>query len=750
MSGGWSVAGRGARAGMIVGAAVAVAMGSNGVQAETWQQRLDALEAGAPTKLDLGTHQLAQDTETEEPITLNPVTVEGQGEDASGPVDGYVANESTTGSKTDTPIIENPQSISVISADRLDAQAAGSLAEALRYSAGVTAELFGMDQRGYGINIRGFSADESSFYRDGLQLKGSSFSAFLPLDLYGAERLEIMRGPASVLYGQNSPGGLINYVSKRPTAEPFHEVEASAGTFDRFEGKFDLSGPITDEGDLLYRVTGLARDSDTQVDFVNDDRYFIAPALTWAGEDTTLTLLANYQHDSAGWSIQFLPASGTVLDNPNGRIPRHTFTGEPDFDRYNLDQAAFGYLFEHRFNDVFTVRQNARVSYLDNDSDLVYGVGLIDDRTLARVGDVGKSQMLALAIDNQAEAKFETGPVDHTALFGVDYQRHRFSDYGAQFDIADLDIYDPDYGAELSNKQVYENSDTKQRQVGIYVQEQAKLFDKLVIVLGGRYDFARSEFEDHSDFGDFQSRTKDEAFTGRAGLVYLFDNGLSPYFSYSESFEPVLDTDADGNPFKPEEGRQYEVGIKYQPQGMNSFVMLSLFDLVKKNVLTPTPDPLDPPDSQVQTGEIRSRGVELEGVASFDFGLDLSLAYTFLDAEITKSNEPGEQGNEPGQTAMHMASLWADYTIPEGDFAGLGFGAGVRYIGPSYGDNFEDLDVPGYTLADAAIHYEWNSFKFALNGSNIFDKAYVASCFGETQCFYGERRTVLGTVTYRW
>ena len=229
-----------------------------------------------------------------------------------------------------------------------------------------------MDQRGYGINIRGFETDEGGFYRDGLQLKGTSFSAFLPLDLYGAERLEIMRGPASVLYGQNPPGGLINYVSKRPTAEPFHEVEASAGTFDRFEGKFDLSGPITEESDLLYRVTGLARDSDTQVDFVNDDRYFIAPALTWAGEDTTLTLLANYQHDNAGWGIQFLPASGTVLDNPNGRLPRHTFTGEPDFDRYNLDQAAFGYLFEHRFNDVFTVRQNARVSYLHNE----FGRGL--------------------------------------------------------------------------------------------------------------------------------------------------------------------------------------------------------------------------------------------------------------------------------------------------------------------------------------------------------------------------------------
>ncbi len=488
---------RGRRKGMILaGMALAVAAGIGGAEAASWEERLAELAAGAEPKLAIMAPQLAQETESgeaEEPVVLDPVRVEGEGENPTGPDDGYVARDSLTGSKTDTPIIENPQSISIISADRLDAQAAGSLAEALRYSAGVTGELFGMDQRGYGINIRGFSADESSFYRDGLQLKGSSYSAFLPLDLYGAERLEIMRGPASVLYGQNPPGGLINYVSKRPTAEPFHEVEASAGTFDRFEGKFDLSGPITEDGSLLYRVTGLARDSDTQVDFVNDDRYFIAPALTFAGEDTTLTLLLNYQHDNAGWGIQFLPASGTLLDNPNGRIPRHTFTGEPDFDRYNLDQASAGYLFEHRFNDVFTVRQNARFSYLDNDADVVYGAGLIDDRTLFRIGDVGRSEMAALTIDNQAEAKFETGPIDHTALLGIDYQRHRFSDYGASFTVDDLDIYDPDYGSELTDKEVYEDSDTKQRQIGIYFQEQAKLFDKLVITLGGRYDFTKSE-----------------------------------------------------------------------------------------------------------------------------------------------------------------------------------------------------------------------------------------------------------------
>ena len=629
-------------------AAVAAVAGWNAAQAETWQQRLDALEAGAPTKLDLGTPQLAQETESEEPIMLDPVTVEGQGENATGPVDGYVANESTTGSKTDTPIIENPQSISVISADRLDAQAAGSLAEALRYSAGVTGELFGMDQRGYGINIRGFETDEGGFYRDGLQLKGTSFSAFLPLDLYGAERLEIMRGPASVLYGQNPPGGLINYVSKRPTAEPFHEVEASAGTFDRFEGKFDLSGPITEEGDLLYRVTGLARDSDTQVDFVNDDRYFIAPALTWAGEDTTLTLLANYQHDNAGWGIQFLPASGTVLDNPNGRLPRHTFTGEPDFDRYNLDQASFGYLFEHRFNDVFTVRQNARVSYLHNDSDVVYGNGLIDDRTLARIGDVGKSEMLAFTVDNQAEAKFETGPIDHTALLGrrlpaSSLQRlRRHVRYCAARHLRSRLRRGAFQQAGLRGQQDQAAPDRHLRPgAGQAVRQAGDRAGRPLRLRASEFEDKRLRRDPESDQGQRLHRPRRPRLSVRQRACALFQ-----LFGVLRT---ELETDADGNPFKPEEGRQYEVGIKYQPPGWNSFVTLSLFDLVKQNVLTPDPaGPAQQPgaDRRDPLARRRARGRRRASTSAST----LLLAYAFIDAEITKSNADGGGRQPAGPT----------------------------------------------------------------------------------------------------
>jgi iron complex outermembrane receptor protein len=686
--------------------------------------------------------------DTGQSSALAPLTVEGRSETATSPVDGYVATQSATGSKTDTPIIETPQSISVISAERLQAQGAETLGDALRYTPGVQSELLGNDFRGYGIFIRGFNANASSYYRDGLQLKGTTYSAFMPLDIYGAERLEVLRGPASVLYGQNSPGGIMNYVSKRPTEDPLHEVIVGFGNFDHYEGKFDLGGPVTEDGSVLYRVTGAGHVSDSQVDFVEDQRGFIAPAVTWKpSDDTSLTVLAHYQHDDAGWGVQFYPARGTIYNNPNGDIPRHTFTGEPDFDEYILDQYSVGYMFEHDFDDTFTFRQNARYAGLDSKAKEVYGVGSLDDRTLERFGDRTKSNLDTVSVDNQLEAKFDIGPVANTGLFGVDFQYYSFSDLGVMYDVAPLDLYDPHYGADVSNPFVYDDSTVHARQVGIYLQEQAKLFDKLVLLVGGRYDFARSEKEDH--IADTTTTVSDEAFTGRAGLVYLFDNGLAPYFSYSESFEPILSTNPGGEPFKPEEGRQYEVGIKFQPANSESFITISAFDLVKRNVLTQ--DLSDPTGlSQVQTGEIRSRGIEVEGVASFDFGLDLTAAYTFLDAEITKSNVDGEVGNRPGRVGKHSASLWADYTIPEGDFEGFGLGAGVRYVGPTAGDNKGDITVPGYALMDAAIHYDWNDFRFALNGTNLLDKAYVTSCFGQNSCYYGERRTVLGTISYKW
>jgi iron complex outermembrane receptor protein len=689
---------------------------------------------------------LAQETAPAGSTVLERITVQQRIEDAWGPVEGYVANRSATGSKTDTPLIETPQSISVVTADQIEAQSVESIGNALRYTAGVAGELWGNDTRGFGLQIRGFNVWDDAFYKDGLRLKGTDFASFLSLDPYGAERLEVLHGPASVLYGQNSPGGIINYVSKRPTGETFREVEVSAGSFDRYQGQFDMGGTVDEAGVLSYRLTGLFRDGDIDVDFVNDDRIFIAPSLKWQPDaDTSLTLLATYQRDKTGWGIQFLPAAGTVFPGLDGkRLPNSRFVGEPEFDEFNPTLAMIGYEFEHRFNDTWMVRQNARYSYLDNDEQLgVFGSGLDPDgHTYNRYADAGRSNLGNFSVDNQTQATFDTGPLAHTLLMGLDYQYTDHSDWGAQGAVDPLDdIFDPTYGAPVTDLTPYQDTDTQQMQVGLYAQDQIK-YENWALTFGGRQDWAESETLDR--LSDSTSEQSDSAFTGRIGLVYLSDIGLAPYFSYSTSFYPTLGTGTDGEAFKPETGEQYEVGVKYQPDGWNSFVTVAAFDLTRENVVR------DFGSYQFQTGKIRSRGIEVEGVASLDSGWDIKLAYAYIDMEILDDSE-GTGGNMPYGVPHHRLSLWGDYTFRSGKLEGFGVGAGLRYIGSSYGDDANSFEVPSATLVDTAIHYDWKNMKFQLNASNLFDKQYVASCFDYNfGCFYGEGRKITGSMKYRW
>lgn len=476
-------------------------------------------------------------------VWLDPIVVTGEREGpatretATGPVQGYVATRSATGTKTDTPLIETPQSISVVTADQMQAQGVRSLAESLRYTPGVSAEIWGPDNRCYGTQIRGFKEQSDSFfYKDSLQLRGTGFANFTCLDPYGAERIEVMRGPSSVLYGQGEPSGIINYVSKRPLDKPFHEVEFGIGSYRQVEGRFDFSGPLDKAGTWLYRLTGLTSGGVTQVDFADKDRVFIAPALTWRpNTDTTLTVLGHYQKDWTGWTTQFLPAEGTVFPNPHGKIPSSRFVGEPAFDQFNPTTYSIGYIFEHQANDVWTFRQNARYAGLDNRNQLVvFGAGFVpynknDPRYLreySRIGDLGHSWLNTFAIDNQAQAKFRTGLLAHTLLIGLDFQRYRFGDFGRSYNVGPIDIFNPSYGQPLTPAGVYTNAVQTQMQTGIYVQDQIKI-DRWVLQLGGRHDWATTDTDDRLN----RTRTKqsDSAFTGRAGLLYLFDNGLAPY-----------------------------------------------------------------------------------------------------------------------------------------------------------------------------------------------------------------------------
>lgn len=683
---------------------------------------------------------------------LPDVNVVGTPERALAPIRGFVASQEISGTKTDSPLIEVPQSITVVPRDQIDARQAQTLGEALRYTAGIRGENYGTDSRTDWFQIRGFNAQDNGIFLNGLRYNaGYAGSAF---ETYGLERYEILRGPTSVLYGQIAPGGLVNMIQRRPTDTRQGEVRLTVGQHNRFQGAGTASGPIDADGVWSYNLTVLARDAETAVDYVDDDRIFIAPALTWKPTaNTSLTVLPFYQRDRTSGN-QFLPYEATVESTPYGRISRSRFTGEPDFDRFNRDQAGIGYEFSHRFNNVWSFQQNFRYARTGIDWEQVYGGGLAADmRTLNRYNYRADIDVRTLQVDNHAKAEFATGTVRHTVLGGFDYSRVLYRN-AQQFSFGSgLDVFNPVYGTPVGTLPApYDNVRQASSQYGLYLQDQVHVGNNIVLLGGIRQDWTESDIDDR-DAGTTRSQ-RDNAFTWRAGAVYLSESGFAPYASYARSFQPQIGTDANGESWDPLEGEQYEIGIKYQAPLTRSFVQLAVFQLTQRNSLT-----ADTGFYQKSVGEIRVRGLELEGVAELDDGLSLVGSMTILDPEITESTTPGEEGNRPAGVAKFNAGLYAEYTFVNatGSLSGLTLGAGVRYLGNTSAVNTGGWVVPSATLFDAGLRYDLSKlsntldgFRFVLTASNLTDERYVARCSGTTGCFYGNGLNVQGGVTYTW
>lgn len=691
----------------------------------------------------------AQAQDTASPTRLDRITIEGQGESAYGPVDGIVAERSASGTKTDTPLIETPQSISVVSAEQMQEQAVQSTAEALRYVPGISSEVFGADPRVDWIRSRGFQVPE---YLDGLRLPRGVY-AWPNIDPYLLERIEVLKGPTSGLYGQTPPGGLVNMVSKRPTDEPLREIQFQTGDPARGQVAFDFGGALDPEGLLSYRLTGLGRLADTEIDFIEDDRLEIAPAVTWSPDAaTSLTLLGHYiTKDSK--SLQFLPAEGTALFNPNGQIPRDTFVGEPGFDDFDYEQWGIGYLFEHQFDNGMTLRQNLRYGSVDFDLDVVRthpAFGLrADNESLARIAARIQDETTALTVDTNLTQRFQTGAFEHEVLAGVDFIDQSTDYLFATGPVADLNIYNPTYGATVGALSVGTSEDQSLRQLGIYLQDQIT-FDNWHFVFSGRHDWSDSETLNRRT--GIVSGTDDGQFTGRAGVLYAFDNGISPYASYSTSFEPQLGLDAAGNPFVPTEGEQFEVGIKYQPLGSNSLFSLAAYELKQDNLVVTN----IATSTREQVGEVRVRGIEAEARVDLLNGWEIIGSYAYQDSEITRASD-GTEGNRLPYVPEHQASAWVNYTFDTGRLAGLSLGGGVRFVGSAFGDNRNTLETDAYTLVDAGLSYDFGvnnekleGLNLAVNVSNLFDEEYVASCNNLNACYWGNSRTIRGTLTYRW
>ncbi|MBP2498314.1 iron complex outermembrane receptor protein [Methylobacterium sp. PvP062] len=729
-------------------------------------------------------HPLVQSAE----IQLDALSVEGSGLSTTGASVGYAPTVTSTGTKTATPIGQTPQFITVVPRAQIETQASVTVNQALRYEPGLAAETRG-GNRSDSVFVRGFGGFGGNAnyvqFLDNLRLpKGVSY-AIPSVEPYLLERIDVIHGPASVLYGQSNPGGLINLVSKRPLSMPYNEVFTRLGSYGHVEGGFDLSGPVDPEGHLLYRLIGLGRDTDNAVKDSADQRAMIAPMLTWRPDaSTTLSIQGLHQRDPNSFQSNWMPALGTLLRNPNGQIPYTFQSGNPLYNSFNREQSAFSYQFEHVFDDTFAVRQNFRYFHLDTDfkafsvpaSGSAFAAGsLCGGRTnlcLARTPQHYIESLDSIALDNEAEAHFWTGPLKHTVLTGLGYlwtgPTARYGTGTTSY----VNYLTSAYGAftvpGLTTEQRQDNS-----QLGLYAEDQIQ-FENWHLQAGVRHDWARNwaETTTLATAKSTIARTDSQATTGRVGLLYQFENGIAPFADYATSFEPQAGTGYGGTAFKPTTGEQYEAGVKYQPPGVDALVQVAAFDLTQFNVLTTdnvhtsTNTTLTGCSStvcQVQTGAVNSKGVEFSAKASPLPGLALIASYGYADVKVTRSTVVTSgiavQGKRPIGVPDQTIAGWGDYTIQTGALRGFGFGGGLRYIGSSFGDavNSAAYRVPGYLLADAQFHYDFGAANPALRGltaavnaTNLFDKHYVSACASANQCFYGSSRTVLATISYRW
>lgn len=682
-------------------------------------------------------------------IALAPVRVGGTAplrggralaETATGPVRGYVAHVSNTGTKTDTPLIETAQSVSVLSRDFIVDTGAQSVSQVLAYTSGVQSQPYGFDSRYDQFMLRGFGANTYGNYRDGMRFANGSFAQFRS-EPYEAERIEVFRGPTSVLYGSNNPGGLVNFVSKLPTATPTREVTMVLGNWNRFQGEFDLGGALDAQGLYRGRITGLVRDSDTQVPQTKDNRIAIAPSLTIRlGARTSLTLFGEYQKNLYPmWPYYYRSAQGLT----------HVRLGDPAFNALRQQQYYFGYKLEHRVNDVVTLRQNLRYGRVFFDGEFTDAGAVLGPTEIGLYSGRWRERLEGTNIDNQAQFRFHTGPVKHTFLFGVDYFRQRLdSEYGEGNNtfttLMPRSLTHPVYGrVAIGNLTTQSHTYQTIDQVGLYGQEQL-VWNRWHVLLGGREDIVATS--SRNQMTGVTTTNNPRAFTGRASLLYLFDCGVAPYFSYSTSFLPTSGTTSAARgtrAFAPTRGDQYELGVKYQPHDFNGSITADVYDLHEKNVLTTDPDNVR---YSIQTGEVRSRGAEIEGVMSLGNGLSAMAQYTHTEAKNMRSNTA--QGKIPVAVPKNAASLFLMYTVPGGMFRDLGIGGGVRFTDKNWADIANTQHNDALTLFDINLRKAFGPVTAQLNVNNIANRR-VAIC-NTGNCTWSMGRMALGSIRVRW
>ncbi len=678
---------------------------------------------------------------------LERLEVRGQTDEAEDN-DTVAPKEASSATKTDTPLAETPRSVSVVTRKEMEERGVQDIIQAVRYSAGVTTGSFGFDPRFDQIYIRGFNLTTLGDYRDGFRQPYMNYGTFRT-EPYSLERMEILKGPASTLYGGGTPGGLVNKISKRPTGEDHREIELQYGTVDRYQAAFDFGGALDEDRTLLYRIVGVARDADTNFD-MHDDRLMLMPSLTWQPDDaTSLTVYALGQKDKTSASAAALNRDGVALDMR---------ASDPEYDYQKVEQYQVGYELEHTFDNDVTFNQHIRYSYLDLDARYLSGAwDAVDPNIYHRGAHAITDRMNVFQADNRLLRTFELGGLTHNVLAGLD-----FTDVGSEFSYRtdglnpdyDLDIRDPVSGISgPTPRTLVLHSAADMRQIGLYAQDQIEA-GRWRFTLGGRHDWVKQKNRNHMT-GAVTADETNSAFSGQVGALYRLDNGLSPYASFATSFLPVTEKGANGTVLDPQTARQFEVGVKYQPEGSPFSVVAAFYHITE----TDRPEFVGIENGlfiYAPVGEVTTKGVEIEARASLAAGFDVVAAYTYNDAEITGAADTSLIGNRPAVTPEHVASLWGYYTFDENTpLAGLSLGAGVRYLSETFTSGANTSKNEAVTYLDASVTYdfgkarpEWDGLSLSVSATNLTDER-PAVC-NEGYCYLGQGRSVVGSLKYRW
>jgi len=659
--------------------------------------------------------------------------------------------------KSDTPILETARSLSVEDRQSLLDFGAIELADAYTYSAGVTGETFGFSTRGDWVRVRGLDVPQ---YQDSLQSLFGNYNNTRP-EVYTLEQVEILKGPASVLYGQGSPGGIVNTVTKRPRQGTENEIVASFGSHEYQQIAADFSGQLDQQGHWLYRLVGLYREAETQIDFVENNAKVFAPSLSYQPtDDTEITLLLNFQESEADPGAQFLPISGTLTSAPNGEFIASTFNaGDPGFSEYDGESTSATLLASHQFNDVWSTQVTTRLTEGDRNYQQAWVAfafsqdrfvrnadgSLFQDGLVPRSFFQSDAESEQTAIDMRFKAVFNTGAIEHQLMLGGQYQDVTTSDdtayaYAVGYDFATggpdnvfgdafwINVFAPEYGnipsQQLIDSLVNEGPESTIEDRGLYINDQMSL-GKLHWNVGVRRDSIKNS--------SLSVTQDDDATSIATGLLYAFDNGISPYFSYADSFQPVVGLDAvSGSPFRPQEGDQVEAGVKYLLANNSGYVTLAYFDIEQSNLLTQTP-----------TGSTQSGGVD--EVSGWELESKLHLGQFNLETNVSRLDTQTQSGFQFASVPETQASAWLGYDSDSGLRAGLG----VRYTGESFG-GADIIETPSYTLFDAMVSYQLDKWLLQLNARNLADEEYQSTCLIRGDCFQGERRTIVGSVTYQF